>query len=89
VTAYLVVEEVAEQLRCSPRTIHELTRTRAIPHRRLPRTRRCLFDREELAAWLSTGGELETIELRDGGRIVRIAQKPATLRLAASEQGRR
>ena len=40
---YLLVEDVAERLRCSTRTVHELTRTNAIPHRRLPGSRRCLF----------------------------------------------
>src|SRR6266540_3244180 len=37
---YLLVEDVARRLRCSCRTIHELTRTCAIPHRRLPGGRR-------------------------------------------------
>src|SRR3954463_11583878 len=48
---YLVVEEVAERLRCSTRTIHELTRTNSLPHRRLPGTRRCLFRPEGHEAW--------------------------------------
>ena len=33
---YLVVEDVAQRLHCSTRTVHELTRTNSIPHRRLP-----------------------------------------------------
>lgn len=45
---YLITSEVADLLRCSVRTIHELTRTQAIPHRRLPGTRRCLFRLDEL-----------------------------------------
>jgi len=67
---YLVVEDVAERLRCSTRTIHELTRTYAIPHRRLPGTRRCLFSEPELEAWVD-GAELVVVELDRGGRIVR------------------
>ena len=64
---YLLVEDVAERLRCSRRTVHELTRTNSIPHRRLPGTRRCLFRVEELEAWES-GASLQTIaQPRDGG----------------------
>ena len=48
---FLVAEEVAERLRCSLRTIHELVRTRRIPHRRLPGSRRCLFRTDELILW--------------------------------------
>jgi excisionase family DNA binding protein len=69
---YLTVEEVAERLRCSTRSIHELTRRREIPHRRFPGTRRCLFDLEDLQEWESGCG-LEAIELGRGGRIVRPA----------------
>jgi len=67
---YLLVEDVAERLRCSARTIHELTRTGAIPHRRLPGGRRCLFLLPELEAW-EAGATLETRELPRGGRVVR------------------
>jgi len=67
--AYLLVEDVAERLHCSTRTVHELTRTNAIPHRRLPGTRRCLFREEELEAWES-GSPLEVTELPRGGRLV-------------------
>jgi excisionase family DNA binding protein len=70
---YLVVEEVAERLRCSKRTIHELTRTEAIPHRRLPGSRRCLFLPVELEAW-EAGAELEARELAGGGRIVTVSE---------------
>lgn len=45
--AYLVTAG-AEFLRCSVRTIHELTRRRAIQHRRVAGTRRCLFVPREL-----------------------------------------
>jgi excisionase family DNA binding protein len=67
---YLRVEDVAERLRCSTRSVHELTRTNAIPHRRLPGTRRCLFREDELAAW-EDGAALDVVELTRGGRVVR------------------
>ena len=67
---YLLVEDVAARLRCSTRKIHELTRTAAIPHRRLSRSRRCLFVEAELEAW-EAGAALEMRELGGGGRIVR------------------
>jgi hypothetical protein len=67
---YLLVEDVAARLRCSTRKVHELTRTAAIPHRRLPGSRRCLFLEVELAMWES-GSALEVRELAGGGRIVR------------------
>jgi excisionase family DNA binding protein len=67
---YLVVEDVAARLRCSVRKVHELTRTGAIPHRRLPGSRRCLFLETELEAW-EAGAELHARELADGGRVVR------------------
>lgn len=69
-SVYLQVEDVAERLRCSTRTIHELTRTCAIPHRRLPGTRRCLFREEDLEVW-ENGAPLEVTELPRGGRLVR------------------
>ncbi len=67
---YLLVEDVARRLRCSRRTVHELTRTCAIPHRRLPGGRRCLFREDELEAW-EEGAALEVVELARGGRVVR------------------
>ena len=66
---YLLVEDVADRLRCSTRTVHELTRTNAIPHRRIPGCRRCLFRADELAAW-EDGSPLEVTALPRGGRIV-------------------
>jgi hypothetical protein len=67
---YLLVEDVADRLRCSTRKIHELTRTAAIPHRRLPGSRRCLFLEAELETW-EAGPTLELREIAGGGRIVR------------------
>lgn len=66
---YLLVEDVAERLRCSRRTVYELTRTDSIPYRKLPRGRRCLFLEEELERW-EAGAELEVVE-RNGGRVVK------------------
>jgi excisionase family DNA binding protein len=66
---YLTVEQVAERLHWSARTVHERTRTATIPHRRLPGTRRCLFVEAELQAW-ENGAELELVET-NGGRVVR------------------
>ena len=67
---YLVVEDVAERLHRSIRSVHELTRTCAIPHRRLPGSRRCLFLLDHLEQW-EDGAELEVVELARGGRVVR------------------
>lgn len=54
----------------SRRTIHEYTRRDAIPHRVLPHGRRCLFEADELRAWMD-GAELERVDLPHGGRVVR------------------
>lgn len=70
VSPYLLVEDVAARLRCSTRKVHELTRCREIPHRRLPGSRRCLFLEADLAAW-EAGAELEVVELAREGRLVR------------------
>jgi excisionase family DNA binding protein len=67
---YLVVESVAERLHVSTRVVHELTRNKSIPHRKLPGMRRVLFVEAELEQW-ENGAELEVVDLRDGGRIVR------------------
>jgi excisionase family DNA binding protein len=69
-TGFLIVPEVAQLLRCSQRSVHELTRTAAIPHRRLAGQRRCLFVEQELEAWMD-GAPLEVVELPGGGRCVR------------------
>jgi excisionase family DNA binding protein len=63
---YLVVGQVAERLQVSVRTVHELTRSSRIPHRRIGR--RCLFLEAELDAW-ADGAELEVVEV-DGRRAV-------------------
>jgi excisionase family DNA binding protein len=69
---FLTVSETAERLRCSVRSVHELTRTGRIPHRRLPGQRRCLFVPEEVDAWMD-GAELEATDLAGGGRVVKPA----------------
>jgi len=67
------LERVAELLGCSTRSIHELTRRRAIPFRRIPGTRRCLFVEAEVLAWVDAGGTvpLEVVEGDRGGVVVR------------------
>jgi excisionase family DNA binding protein len=67
-SAFLTASDVAERLRCSLRTIHELTRREEIPHRKIGR--RCLFRVDELVAW-ENGAPLETVHLDRGGRVVR------------------
>ena len=67
---YLLVEEVAQRLRCSTRRVRELCRLHEIPHRKLPGSRRLLFLAQELELW-ENGMELEAIELPRGGRVVR------------------
>ena len=63
-------------LGCSRRTIHEYTRRDEIPHRVLPHGRRCLFDEEELRAWMD-GAELARVDLPAGGRVVHVKQSKA------------
>jgi len=70
VRTYLTAAETAAITRRSLRSIHELTRTAAIPHRRPAGTQRCLFDADEITAWLD-GAELEVLETPAGGRVVR------------------
>lgn len=67
---YLTTDDVAARFGISRRTVRELTRNRAIPHRVLPYGRRCLFDPLHLQAW-EDGASLATVELPHGGRIVK------------------
>ena len=69
---YLTVEDVAELLGCSKRTVHERARLGEIPHRRPPAARRLLFLESELRAWID-GAPLELVELPRGGRVIRPA----------------
>lgn len=82
---FLLVEDVAEMLGCSPRTVHERTRLREIPHRKPAGVRRVLFLEDELRAWLD-GAPLEVEELPRGGRVVR--PKPSLRRDANSPESR-
>ena len=90
---FLLVAEVATRLRCSERSIHELTRTGRIPHLKRPGARRCLFRLDWLEAW-EGGAALELVELERGGRIVRpltdtsSIQSAATWELPAGQAGR-
>ncbi len=70
---YQTVEELAAEHGWSVRTVHERTRLRELPCRRLPGTRRILFIREEVEAFIDAGGmlELEVIEGARGGLVVR------------------
>jgi excisionase family DNA binding protein len=72
---FLITTEVADRLRCSTRTVHELTRSGRIPHRRVPGSRRCLFRVEELEAW-ETGAALLVVEPETGGRVVVPVETP-------------
>jgi excisionase family DNA binding protein len=67
---YLTVDEAAELLRMSVRAVHERTRTRSIPMRKLAATRKILFVRDELFAFMD-GADLETLEKADGSIIVK------------------
>lgn len=69
-TQYLNAKGAAAYLVLSPRSLHELTRTKAVPHRRFPNRRSYLFSPEDLDAYVA-GAPLETVALPDGGLIVR------------------
>jgi hypothetical protein len=66
---FLLVEDVAARYATSRRWVLERTRLGAIPHRRLPGSRRCLFLVHELEAW-ENGADLRARDLADGGRLV-------------------
>lgn len=70
VSDLLLVEDVAALLHLSPKTVQEKAVRGLIPNRRMPGTRRCLFPRGDVEAWLA-GAELETLKLAHDGRIVR------------------
>jgi excisionase family DNA binding protein len=69
---YMLVEDVAQLLGCSKRTVHERARLGEIPHRRPPSSRRLLFIESELRQWID-GAELACTELPRGGRVVKPA----------------
>lgn len=69
---YLSLPQVVERYAgvWSKWQLYEWTRTGQIPHRKLPGRRELLFPVAELEEF-ENGAELETIELRRGGRICR------------------
>ena len=67
---FLTAPEVAARLRCSLRTVHELSRRNEIPLRQLPGTRRLLFPVTDIKAW-ENGALLQVIAMPRGGRLVR------------------
>ena len=69
-TQYLVVKEAADLLRTTVRAVHERTRTKSIPMRKMAATRKLLFVRSELVAFMD-GAELEVTEKADGSVIVK------------------
>jgi hypothetical protein len=63
----------SEACRCTKRPVRIGAPTLGLSiHRKAPATRRCLFIEHEVRAWLD-GAQLETIDLEEGGRVVRIA----------------
>jgi predicted DNA-binding transcriptional regulator AlpA len=87
----LHVEDVAALLGSSTRSVHELTRLRRIPCRRIAGTRRVLFVEEEVLAWVDAAGgmPLEVLE-PNGGLVVRPAPAAgaASGASASSSRGR-
>ncbi len=69
-TLLLTVEQTAERLHCSRRTVQALIAKGSIPSRRIAGMRRVLVPADELEAALD-GAELETVTTANGGRIVR------------------
>ena len=73
-SSFLTVDQAAQVVHMSPRTIHELARNGArIPHRRIGGCRRLLFLESELHAWVD-GAELEHVATANGGRVVRVKE---------------
>jgi hypothetical protein len=76
-TQYLVIKEAADLLRMSVRAVHERTRTKSIPMRKMAATRKLLFVRDELIAFMD-GAELLVTEKADGSIIVKPLEAAAT-----------
>ena len=68
---FLTVEETAQQLRCSVRTVQERIAKGTVPHRKIAGLRRVLVPVDELELMID-GAELETVAAPNGGRIVRV-----------------
>jgi hypothetical protein len=71
VTPFRTTEQAAEILGYSVSWLHKQTRREAVPFRKLPHGRLCLFEEEPLRYWADTGCELERIDLPGGGKIIR------------------
>jgi excisionase family DNA binding protein len=67
---YLRVEDVAELLHVSTRSIHELTRANRIPCRRIAGTRRYICVPDEISQWLD-GAALEVDDPDTGAKVIR------------------
>ena len=74
---YLVIKEAADLLRMSVRAVHERTRTKSIPMRKMAATRKLLFVRAELVAFMD-GAELLVTEKADGSVIVKPLEAAAS-----------
>lgn len=71
-TAYLHTSDVAAICGVEERTVREWTRTYRVPHRRLPKVRRCLFIEEEVRAWVDDPTiPLDVKRGADGARVVK------------------
>lgn len=70
-TRFLTVEQTADVLHCSIRTVQSLIAKGSIPSRRLAGMRRVLVPADELEAALA-GAPLEVVPLPRGGRLVRV-----------------
>lgn len=73
---FLTVEQAADLLHQTPRSVHERTRLRAIPMRKLKGTRRVLIPRDELFEFMG-GADLEVVKKDDGSVIVRTRELEA------------
>jgi excisionase family DNA binding protein len=68
---FLTLDEAAELLRATPRSVRERSAAGKVPHWRPAGCRRSLYPLDELEAWLATGAPLELVQLEDGERICR------------------
>lgn len=77
---FLTAQEAAPLVGLSEWSLREKARRGAAPCRKIPGCRRVMFDPEELSAW-ADGAPLETVELPNGGRVVRpVAASPIDTR---------
>jgi excisionase family DNA binding protein len=68
---FLTLDEAAELLRSTPRSVRERSAAGKIPHWRPAGCRASLYPVDELESWLASGEPLELLELKDGERICR------------------